>query len=171
MHTQTRYSGLSVLNHWVAAIAVFVMLTLGLVAGEASSDTVEHAVIEVHIALGFFVLLIVLWRVAWRLYEGFRPNPQADVLERHVGGWVHRLLLIALVTMVVTGPLYLFTEGEGINVFGWFTVYLPLQGMAFLHEPAEEVHKLTGEYLLPALITLHFLGAVRHYLFDGRRAG
>lgn len=168
MQTQHRYSGLSVLNHWVAAIAVFVMLTLGLVAGEAGSDAVEHAVIEVHIALGFFVLLLVLWRVGWRVYEGFRPDPQAGALERYVGGGVHRLLLIALATMVVTGPLYLFTEGEGMNVFGWFTFYLPLEGLEFAHEPAEEIHKFTGEYLLPALIAVHFLGALRHYLFGGR---
>ena len=171
METNSRYSGLSVLNHWIAAIGVFVMLTLGLVAGEADSDRVEHAIMEVHIALGFFVLLFVLWRVAWRVYEGFRPDPEADALERYVGGWVHRLLLIALLTMVLTGPLYLFTEGEGMDVFGWFTFYLPLGGLTFLHEPAEQVHKFTGEYLLPALIAVHFVGALRHYLARPARAG
>jgi len=171
METPGRYSGLSVLNHWIAAICVFVMLTLGLAAGEASSDAAERYIMTIHIALGFFVMPIVLWRVAWRLYDGFRADPRADALTRWAGGAVHRLLLIAIALLVITGPLYLFTEGEGIDVFGWFTFYLPLQSLGFLHEPAEEIHKTIGELILPVLLAVHLAGGIRHYLARPRAVG
>ena len=77
--------------------------------------------------------------------------------ERWLAWAVHRLLLVALVAQVITGPLYLFTEGEGVDVFGWFTVYLPLESLAVIHEPAELVHVVSGLYVIPALIALHWV--------------
>lgn len=106
----------------------------------------------------------MIWRVAYRLYEGFKANTAATAPERWLAWAVHRLLLLALVSQVITGPLYLFTEGEGVDVFGWFTVYIPLQSLAVIHEPAELVHVVSGLYVIPGLIVLHFLGAARHYL-------
>lgn len=159
----TSYSGLSVLNHWLTALLVVAMLALGLAAGEAP-DAAEDYIMELHIALGFFLLLFVLWRVGFRIYEGFPEHAEAGALERVGAWWMHRLLLVVLVLLVLTGPLYLFTEGEGMNVFGWFTFHLPLERLEFIHEPAEEIHKFLGEFGLPALLILHFLAAAGHYL-------
>ncbi len=160
---QQRYSGLSVVNHWLTALLVIAMLTLGLAAGEAP-DAAEDYIMSVHIGLGFFVLLFVIWRAVYRIADGFPPDPAADALERVGAWWMHRLLLIVLLLLVLTGPLYLFTEGEGMNVFGWFTFYVPLERLEIIHEPAEEIHKFLGEYALPVLLILHFLAAARHYL-------
>ena len=76
----------------------------------------------------------------------------------------HSLILLALVVMVITGPLYLFTEGEGVDVFGWFTVAIPLESLSVLHEPVESIHIWLGVYGLPVLLVLHIAGAIRHYL-------
>jgi cytochrome b561 len=164
METHSRYSGLSILNHWVTAILVFIMLTLGLMADEAPDKTSDSYIMDVHVALGFFVFLAVAWRVGYRLWQGFPPNPGAGAVERYLGGLTHRLLLIALVVMVISGPLYLFTEGEGVDVFGWFVLHIPLTALEAIHEPAERVHAATGATILPILIGLHMLGAVHHYL-------
>ncbi|MFN2328335.1 MAG: cytochrome b/b6 domain-containing protein [Chromatocurvus sp.] len=161
------YSGLSILNHWITALLVVAMLTLGLSARNAP-DPAEDYIMSIHIALGFFVLLFVFWRTAVRLREGFPGHPDADAVTRIGAWWMHRALLVVLVLLVVTGPLYLFTEGEGMDVFGWFTFYIPLESLAFIHEPAEEVHKLLAVYGLPLLLGVHILGAARHYL-TGRK--
>lgn len=166
METHSRYSGLSILNHWVTAILVFIMLTLGLMADEAPDRSSGGYIMDVHIALGFFVFIVVAWRVTHRLWQGFPPRPEAGALERYAGGLTHRLLLVALVVLVVSGPLYLFTEGEGIDVFGWFEVYIPLARFDAIHEPAETVHAITGGTLLPILIGIHFAGALYHYLMQ-----
>lgn len=64
---------------------------------------------------------------------------------------------------MITGPLYIFTENEGINVFGWFTVAIPLESLSFLHGPAETLHVINGLYVLPALLLLHIIGAAHYF--------
>jgi cytochrome b561 len=169
LNEKPAYSGVSRLNHWLTALAVVAMWTLGLAAGEAP-DAAEDYIMSIHIGLGFFVLWFVLWRTGWRLAKGF-PRPESGSrLEQLAAGAMHRVLLLVLLLLVLTGPMYLFTEGEGMNVFGWFTFYIPMPLGHEVHEAVEEVHKFCGEYLLPILVGLHLLAAARHWLTD-RRGG
>lgn len=163
MTTRNRYSATSTINHWVSALLVVVMLVLGFAAAAAPSETIEGYVMGIHISLGFFVLLFVIWRVVFRLYEGFPENIGQTAIERWGAYAGHRAILILLVLQVATGPLYLFTENECINVFGWFSVCVPLESLSIIHEPMEWVHVNIGIYLLPALLVLHFVGAIRHF--------
>lgn len=163
MTERNRYSSTSIINHWVTALLVVVMITLGFVAGAASSDAIEDYVLGVHVALGFFVFIFIVWRVLFRLYEGFPLNTSKTVLERWGAYIVHRAILTLLVLQVFTGPLYLFTENECIDVFGWFSICLPLESLAIIHEPVEWIHVNIGLYALPVLLVLHFIGAIRHY--------
>ncbi|MDT8408418.1 MAG: cytochrome b/b6 domain-containing protein [Wenzhouxiangellaceae bacterium] len=169
MNDNARYSGLSTLNHWITAMLVVAMWVLGLAAGEAP-DAAEDYIIWIHIALGFFVLLFVLWRIGFRLLEGFPEPGAATALERTAATWMHKLLLLVLLVQVLTGPLYLFTEGEGMDVFGWFTFYIPVPASDYVHEAIEEIHKFSGEYLLPILVGVHLLAAAKHWLVDRKAA-
>jgi cytochrome b561 len=158
------YTGPGIINHWLTALLVTAMLALGLTAGAAPTEDMEHYVLGVHTSLGFFVFFFVLWRIGYRLYQGF-PPPLADAeWERWLARATHGLILLALLLMVFTGPLYLFTEGEGVDVFGWFTVAVPLESLSVLHEPVESIHIWLGVYGLPVLLGLHIAGAIRHYL-------
>lgn len=168
MEASRRYSGISTINHWLTALLVVVMLVLGYAGGHAPNDHAEHYVMGLHVSIGFFAFLFVLWRVGFRLWEGFPESAGRTAFERILSRIVHRLLLLVLVLQVLTGPLYLFTEGEGADVFGWFTFYIPLESLEVLHEPAEIVHVVQGMYVIPALLLLHFLGAAKLYLRSRR---
>ncbi|WP_347330775.1 cytochrome b [Marinimicrobium locisalis] len=157
------YSAISIINHWVTALLVVAMLVLGFMAAAAPSSEVGGFIMSVHVSLGFFVFWFVLWRVAYRLYQGFPPTQGEVRWQRLLAGWVHRLMLGLLLLQVFTGPLYLFTENEGISVFGWFTVLIPLESLAIIHEPVEILHVITGLYIIPALIVMHFVGAVHYF--------
>jgi cytochrome b561 len=63
-----------------------------------------------------------------------------------------------MLVLIVTGPLYLFTENDPLSVFGWFAVSFDLRVLEWIHEPAEEVHKMLGTYILPLLLILHIGG-------------
>lgn len=139
------------------------MLAPGLTAGAAPSEAIGDYVLGVHISLGFFVFIFVAWRVLFRLYEGFPRNVGNTAFERRAAYITHRAILILLVVQVATGPLYLFTENECMHVFGWFSVCLPLESLSIIHGPAEWLHKSIGIYVLPALLLLHFIGAIRHF--------
>lgn len=164
MDSSRRYTGIAIINHWLTALLVIAMLTLGLAAGAAPSEDIEDYILGIHFSLGFITLLFVFWRVGYRLRQGFPPQPDNGPIESLLAKAVHRLLLLVLILQVLTGPLYLFTEGEGFSVFGLFTFYLPLESLSAIHEPMEEIHVITGVYLLPALLVIHILGGMRHFL-------
>ena len=145
------------------------MLGLGYAVAAAPSEAIEGYVLSIHVSLGFFVLLFVAWRVLLRLYEGFPENIGMSALERWMAYLAHRTILVLLTLQVATGPLYLFTENECMNVFGWFSVCVPLESLSFIHEPMEWLHVNIGIYVLPALLVLHFLGAIRHYAVRGKQ--
>lgn len=169
MPNQHRYSAISTINHWVTAILVVVMLALGYTVAAAPSEIIEDYVLGIHISLGFFVFFFVIWRVIFRLYEGFPENVGKTAWECWAAYVVHRAILLLLALMVITGPMYLFTENECVNVFSWFSVCIPLESLSVIHEPMEWLHINTGIYLLPALLVLHFTGGIRHYVNSGKR--
>ncbi|MGM0429227.1 MAG: cytochrome b [Pseudomonadota bacterium] len=155
------YSPLSRTLHWLGALAIIVMLTLGFMMVFADSREVKHFSEAAHIGTGFFAFLLVGWRSVLRLYQGF-PEPVQTPRERFAR-YLHYVLLLAMLVLIVTGPLYLFTENDPLSVYGWFTVSLDLRALEWLHEPAEEVHKLLGTYILPLLLILHIGGGIRHF--------
>lgn len=164
MTSEPRYSAISTLNHWITALLVIAMLTLGVLGDNAPSEEVEHYVMNAHFALGFFTAVFVFWRVGYRLYEGFIPSAAPTKLEGWMAHLVQGLILLTLLGLVISGPLYLFTEGEAIDVFGWFSVGLPLSSLEVLHEPAEAVHKFLASWVLVALLLLHVGGAVLYFM-------
>lgn len=169
MTDQERYSATGTINHWVTALLVVVMLALGFAAAGAPSEAIEHYIMEIHIGLGFFVLIFIVWRVLFRLYEGFPETAGETGVERWGAYVAHRTILSLLLVQVVTGPLYLFTENECMDVFGWFSVCLPLESLSIIHEPTEWVHVNVGIYALPIILVLHFIGAIRHYASKGEQ--
>lgn len=132
-------------------------------------DAVEEYVIAIHISLGFFVVVFVAWRVIFRLYEGFPENVGKTAAERWPAYIIHRAILVLIVLQIITGPMYLFTENECMDVFGWFSVCVPLESLSAIHEPMEWVHVNIGIYILPAFHLLHFIGTIRHYAVSERK--
>lgn len=169
MTNKQRYSVIATINHWVTALLVVVMLALGYAVVAAPSEVVEEYVLGIHISLGFFVLLFVAWQLIFRLYEGFPKNIGTSAWERWFPYIIHRAIWVCLVLLVVTGPMYLFTANECMDVFGWFAVCVPLESLSFMREPAEWLHVNIGQYLLAFLLVLHFLGAIRHYAVRGKQ--
>src|SRR5699024_7328195 len=126
MSDTNRYSGIAIINHWLTAVLVVIMLLIGFAAAFAPGKDVRGYLMGMHVSVGFFVLLFVLWRVFWRLYEGFPPNVGPTGGERWLAWLVHRLILISLVVQVLTGPLAIFLGGHAVNVFGWFSFRIPV---------------------------------------------
>lgn len=159
MISNTKYTSISVINHWITAILVIIMLTLGYTAAFAPTDFIEDYIIRIHISVGFFAFILVLWRIFFRIIEGF-PKNETKSFKNDISHLNHKLLLFLLLTLVMTGPLYLFTENECVSVFSWFEICIPLEGLPGLHKIVKLFHINIGYYILPALIVLHILGAL-----------
>ncbi len=164
----THYSGLSKINHWFTVILVTVMLTLGYMMLFAAEESTEGFLKGAHISIGFFAFWFLLWRTVYRLKHGFPKTHSMDA-KGIIARGVHYLILLSLVVLVISGPLYLFTENEAVAVFNWFSVQFDLTALKVIHEPAEEVHKLFGLYLLPVLLAIHILAATFEYLVNSEQ--
>lgn len=169
MNTKNGYGWLSISLHWLAAIAVVVMLVTGFqagFAGDAGDRATRSALMGLHISFGASVALVLLARV-FASYAQTRPTPpeQAPVLK-FLSNATHQVLLLAILIQVISGPLAVWSGGRAINVFDILAIPSPFaernQG---IHEFAELLHAI-GRWALVGAITLHVLGALKHALID-----
>lgn len=169
MNTKNGYGWLSISLHWLAAIAVVVMLVTGFqagFAGDAGDRATRSALMGLHISFGASVALVLLARV-FASYAQTRPTPpeQAPVLK-FLSNATHQVLLFAILIQVISGPLAVWSGGRAINVFDILAIPSPFaernQG---IHEFAELLHAI-GRWALVGAITLHVLGALKHALID-----
>jgi len=168
-NTKDGYGWLSITLHWLAAIAVLLMLATGFVADFAADagDRARRAeVMSWHIGLGSIFFFVLLARVISH-YTQTEPTPpkQATALM-FLASATHHLLLAAIVIQIVSGPLAIWSGARAIDVFGLFAIPSPFaernQGV---HEIAETLHAI-GRWALVIFIGLHIVGAVKHVLMD-----
>lgn len=169
INTKTGYGWLSITLHWLAAIAVTVMLVTGFradFAGDAGDRATRSAMMGLHISFGATIALILLARV-FASYAQPKPTPpeQAPVLK-FLSSATHQVLLLAILLQVISGPLAVWSGGRAINVFDIISIPGPFaernQGV---HEFAELLHGI-GRWALAGALTLHVLGALKHALID-----
>ena len=168
-NTKNGYGWLSIGLHWLAAIAVVVMLVTGFqadFAGDAGDRATRSALMGLHISFGASVALILLARV-FASYAQPRPTPpeQAPTLK-FLSSATHQVLLLAILIQVISGPLAVWSGGRPINVFDVLSIPSPFaernQGV---HELAELLHAI-GRWTLVSAISLHVLGALKHAIID-----
>jgi cytochrome b561 len=156
-----RYGTISRINHWLGAAAVIAMLAIGLYFSELPRGDRRGFWFGLHISLGVLLFIFFFFRVSWRALRGFpRAAEQNPVLQR-LAAIVHRLLLVALGTLILTGPFIVWTKARPLEVFDWFALPSPLPKLDTLHEILENVH-VTTAYVLIVLVVIHLLGVIKH---------
>lgn len=168
INTRQSYGWLSIALHWLAAIAVIVMLWTGFnmdAAAEAGDRVLKRALMLQHMSLGITFIFLLAARV-FASYAQPRPvAPEQKAPLKLLSVATHQLLLFAIVLQIVTGPLITLTVGRPIGVWDWFTIPSPLTPNHDLHEALETVHAAT-RWPIVGLISLHALGAVKHAMLD-----
>ncbi|WP_020406177.1 cytochrome b [Hahella ganghwensis] len=161
------YGWLTILIHWVAALAIFGLFGLGVYMVDLSYyDPWYHDAPEIHKSIGMLLIILVMFRLLWRWLNP-RPHPVESLsrLEKSASEWVHRgLYLIILITLVM-GYLIPTAEGRGVNVFGLFEVPALYAGGEDMADLAGEIH----EWLAWALVifaAVHGIAALKHHFID-----
>ncbi len=118
-----RYSSIAVGLHWLIALAIIGLIIVAKVSESLESDDpLRFTLIQWHKSFGIAVLLLVLFRIVWRL---FHKPPALPVhmgwFERFVAATGHLGLYALMLAMPLTGwalvsasPLNLATELFGI---------------------------------------------------------
>ena len=163
--SENRYGLVAIINHWLGAVMVILLLSIGLYFHEMPRGEQLTYWKGLHISLGALFFLVLAFRVLWR-WSGTspRPVPQARYLQIAARA-VHHLLLACIVIMIISGPLMIWSGGHAIRVFDLFSLPSPVGKIKDLHEILETAHKVTSRVLLVLLI-LHVVAALKHALLD-----
>jgi len=172
INTKDGYGWISIALHWLAVIAIVLMLIIGFRAdmlGDAGDRAGRAAAMGWHIGLGFFLFVILLARV---LSSWLQPKPTPVEQPRHLmwlASATHQLLLIAILIQILSGPLAVWSGGRAINVFDLFAIPSPFaERNEAVHEFAERVHRV-GRWAIIVLASLHILAVIKHTFVDKNR--
>jgi cytochrome b561 len=161
----TSYGWSSILLHWVTAVIIVVMLYVGSsIDSLAGAERQSTLVLHTSIAITTYALL---WRrIIWRFAYG-HPGPLAKQGRFFflVGKSVHILMLVALAVMLISGPFLVWTTGEPIRVFDWFTIPSPLEASLELNAVLHAVHRWAAILIFVAVL-LHIGGVYKHTAFN-----
>ncbi len=165
-NTDTSYGKVTIIIHWLMVVMVIALLTVGFVMGEMDKGAERTAIIQLHKASGFILLLLALFRWYWTL-SGQNPKPvdgltKAEISISHATKWTLLLLLLA---MPMSGVLMSMFFGHGINLYGLFEIPSFLPENEDIGEAFEEIHEVLA-FVLMAVFALHALAALKHHFIS-----
>ena len=122
-NTSTTYGLIARLLHWVLAILIITLISVGLYMSELPNSEDKWRMIGMHKATGMLVLSLVIVRVIWRLMnvQPELPKSVPAILARlaHANIFILYFLMIA---MPVSGILGSLSAGYPISFFDLFVI-------------------------------------------------
>jgi cytochrome b561 len=148
------YGWISILLHWVTAIAIIVLWLIGKSIAIAPAEDAD-AQRQLHVSIAVSAWLVILIRIVWRFHSS-HPHIKGQTLFIHrVAKSTHYAMLIAVVLMLASGPVVVWSSGNPIAVFGWLSIAGPIGESESVREIAWFIHSNS------ALL----LGALKHLMF------
>jgi cytochrome b561 len=157
-----RYGLVSRLFHWVTVVLVLVLIPVGFLMVQDIPKPLQDRLFILHKGLGPVVLLVVVLRLLWRLFNPPPPLPaELPAVQRMAATAVHIGLYAVLLVMGVSGYVFVTTGGFPLE----FLQSLGLRPLFAKNEPvadvAEAIHT-TVIWGLLVLIAMHVGAAAYH---------
>jgi cytochrome b561 len=156
----TRYSRGAILLHWLMALLIVWVGTLGLLHDSWPKHT-QAFWINIHALFGLLIWVLLLGRIVWRRQHPPPPLPaDLDAFSRRLSAPVHWLLYTLLFIIPIIGIVTFIWHGRVLN-FGLFQIDFGVKSNRAIFHPTEDIHGYLA-YALFALAGLHALGALWH---------
>jgi len=162
--TRSGYGWLSIALHWLTAILVLTMWTIGTMSQtDVQEDSAWYA--HLHMSIGVSAYLLLWGRILWRFAVGHpAPHPGQSALLFPVAKALHYLFLIAIGVMLLSGPLMVWSGGDAVEVFA-FAIPSPFAPWSGLHDLLRRVHGVTASMIILGAM-LHILAALKHIVIN-----
>lgn len=167
MKRRTGYDLISRTNHWLVAIFIIGMLSLGLFlefGGLARED--KRWLIDIHKSVGVLALILGTWRVLWRVLQGFPEASETPVphWQKVAAKITHWSLLAGILIMPISGVAASVFNGRAISVFTWFSIP-PQAEINWLSSLSGYTHRYVG-FALAIIVMIHIAAALKHHFLD-----
>ncbi len=169
-NSSSRYGAVAMTFHWVTAVVVVGLFSVGLWMedmdyGNPWYKTAPHW----HKSVGVLLVTFMLARLLWRLKSP--PPPPLNThtsWEKRAAKIAHALLYVLIFLMLPTGYLITTAQGQGLDVFNWFTIPAVITSVSNLEDYAGEVHEIIA-FSIIGIAIIHMLGALKHHFIDKDR--
>lgn len=167
-NSKQAYGWVSIVIHWLMALAIFGMFALGLYMVDLTYvDAWYKAAPAWHISVGMLLLMLLMFRLLWRLSNPV-PEIYGQPFVKRVGLLVHRLHYVFMFGLMLSGYLMVTADGRGVAVFGWFEVPALLPAEKGREAVAGDVHFYLA-WAFMGFVALHTLAAFKHHMIDKDR--
>jgi cytochrome b561 len=158
-----RYSATAISMHWAVAVAVIVLIPLGLIMKRLVPEgPTRESLYDFHEALGAAVLLVMIARLVRRLVFGVpAPDPTLSRFDRRASLAAQHSLYALLLLAPVLGWAGTNAYGDPVSVFGLFDFPAILGKDLRLSDEIFVWHLASG-LLIAAIVALHASGALYH---------
>lgn len=163
---RNRYSTVSLILHWVIALAVIAQVAL-IMAHDATEGPLSREFVQTHKAVGLTILVLTVVRIGWRLANPLIALPvEMPKWERILARITQIAFYVVLLVMPLSGWLASSAAGRDISWFGLFQwPLLPVGGGREAAGRFMDVHEAVAALLL-LLIVLHVAGALKHQFIN-----
>lgn len=165
-----RYGTVSIVFHWVIALAIVFMIILGWRLEEAEGPA-RYALYQLHKSLGITILLLSLGRLAWRLTHRPPPEEPMPAWQKRLALAVHVAFYVIMIGIPLTGWAMVSASPIGVPTMLWGAIPwpdLPLPRSEGLAETFSFGHGALVK-LTYGLLLLHVAGALKHHFVDKDR--
>jgi cytochrome b561 len=163
--TRTGYGWISIALHWLTAIAI---LTIWFIGSSIESDLAAGSTeyLRLHTSIAMTAYLLLWARIIWR-FKHRHPDatPEQKGVFYEIGKYTHYVILVAVAAMLVSGPLMVWSRGEPIYVFDWFTIPAPYGMNMDLHTLLHGIHAWGSRIIIIGTV-LHLGGVYKHAAFN-----
>ncbi len=159
LNSSNRYGLVSVVIHWLVALAVFALFGLGLwMTGLTYYSEWYRTAPALHKSVGIVLFAVMLLRVLWRFLTA-KPAPISShsATVRMLSSLGHGLLYLGIFLVMISG--YLISTAEGREIPALIT------GLPDQADLAGEVHFYVA-WGLVVFAGLHGLAALKHHFID-----
>ena len=169
--TKEKLSTITITLHWVVGLSIISLIAVGVYM----TDYKVYALYPIHKSVGMLLFLVIVLRVIWRLKQGWpAPASTYKAWEQSLSRIVHWVLIIATITLPISGMLMSGLGGHGLAIFGLELLaatpnpdemgkMIPINGP--VAGAAHEVHEIAGKVIFVAIV-LHLCGALKHHFVD-----
>ncbi len=161
-NTENSYGTIAKILHWTISIMMICLICVGFIMSNMEPSPEKYQLYKVHKATGVIVLLLVIFRIIWKLSNKTVQLP-SDIssLIKFGAKITHYLQYLFMLLMPISGILMSTFSGKEIPVFGLFTIPTfeknsELAGIFY------KIH-VTAIWFFIAVIILHIGAALYHH--------
>jgi len=165
-NTQTAWGGVAKLFHWLGALLVLFLTADGWWMTHLAERAGRLQHYELHSVIGYYLLLLLALRLAWRVANPAPALPQElKRWERAAALTAHWLLYALMLAVSVSGWMVADTFRRPLEatLFGAVPVPHLLDASYRQYRGLIEASHEALSYVLLALVVVHVAGALRHH--------